>query len=90
VERTAAFTLGLRLAGGQYYSNWRSGVTTISPEVDFWDLWMLVLPDLWSFAGENQLLLSLEDVTPPPYNQPPYQPSGGTAFDTFIVTGIAP
>jgi hypothetical protein len=88
VERTAAINIGLRTAGGPYYPNWRTGTATITPDVDTLEIWNMVLPDSWSMVGENQLLLRLVDITPPPYNLPPYQPSGGTAIDTFIFTGI--
>lgn len=90
VERTAAINIGLRAAGGPYYPNWRTGTATITPDVDTLEIWNMVLPDSWSMVGENQLLLRLVDITPPPYNLPPYQPSGGTATDTFIFTGIEP
>ena len=31
-----------------------------------------------------------EDVTPPPYNQPPYPPEGDSDSDSCVVTGVAP
>jgi len=40
--------------------------------------------------GINIMTLVAEDVTPPPFNQPPYPASGDTAADICSVEGIAP
>jgi len=88
--RVAAVNMGLRTAGGQYFQNWRSGELTVSPGQDTLEVWTQVLPNRWSFAGENLFLTRVVDITPPPYNLPPYQASGGSAIDTFTFTGIEP
>jgi predicted outer membrane repeat protein len=90
VQRTAAVTLDLLTANGISYRNWRTGTATIYSDQNFWDVWVQRLPYEPHLTGENTLLLRVEDVTAPPYNQPPYQPSGGWSTDTFILTGIAP
>ena len=38
--------------------------------------------------GPNEFALVVEDVTPAPFNQPPYAPSGDTATDACTVTGL--
>jgi hypothetical protein len=38
--------------------------------------------------GPNAFVLSVEDVTPAPFNQPPYAPSGDTAVAGCTVTGL--
>jgi hypothetical protein len=40
--------------------------------------------------GCNVARLVVEDVTPSPWNQPPYPPAGDTDTDACTVTGIAP
>lgn len=54
-------------------------------------------PDLHSFGTGSggywkcmPQALVVEDVSPPPYNHPPYPPSGVTASDSCTVTGLAP
>ena len=47
------------------------------------------MPDAGCF-GQNSFTLQVVDVTPSPYNQPPYPPSGGTGRDACTVVGIAP
>ncbi len=41
-------------------------------------------------TGDNRFVLIAEDVTPAPYNQPPYPPAGDSAADACTVTGTAP
>ena len=40
--------------------------------------------------GDNVFTLVAEDVTPAPYNQPPYAASGDTDSGACTVTGLAP
>jgi len=40
--------------------------------------------------GVNSFTLVAEDVTPAPYNQPPYPASGDGDMESCLVTGIAP
>jgi hypothetical protein len=52
--------------------------------------WNQNLPALSSLVGDNTFELVAEDVTPSPYNQPPYPPAGDTDTDICTATGIAP
>ncbi len=40
--------------------------------------------------GTNTFLLTAEDITAAPYNQPPYLPAGDTDTASCTVEGIAP
>ena len=43
------------------------------------------------FAGrDDSFTLVAEDVTPAPYNRPPYTAAGDTSTDGCTVTGLAP
>jgi len=46
--------------------------------------------DTTQFAGENEYHLYTRDVTPAPFNQPPYPPSGHTETIYVTVTGSFP
>jgi len=78
------------LAGGAYYPNWRAGYTNIAGGNSFTTSWSQAIPALGSLVGDNTFTLEVEDVTPAPYNQPPYPASGDTAADSCTVTGLAP
>jgi hypothetical protein len=90
VPRTVAVRLSLRTACGPYFANWRTGVTTVWPGEDNVEVWAHVIPNAWPFIGENQLVLEVTDITAAPYNQAPYQTTGGRAYDEFIFTGHEP
>jgi len=88
--RTLAGRLDVYLAQGQSYSNWRSGYTNLGPGETFASGWLTTIPALGSVLGDNFFVLSTEDVTPSPYNQPPYPPSGDTCEVTSMVTAGLP
>ena len=52
--------------------------------------WNQQLPAMGSLVGDSLFTLRAEDVTPSPYNQSPYPPSGDTAGDACTVRGIQP
>ena len=52
--------------------------------------WNQNLPGLTTLVGDNVFTIISEDVTPAPYNQPPFAPSGDTATDACTVTATAP
>jgi hypothetical protein len=52
--------------------------------------WNQSIPALATLIGTNMFTLSAADVTPAPYNQPPYPASGDVASDVCSVVGIAP
>ncbi len=77
------------LAGGQGYSNWRAGFTNVGPGDSYLTSWVQNIPALGSLEGENLFTLVAEDVTPPPYNLPPYPPAGDTDNASCLITGVA-
>jgi len=74
------------LAGGASYANWRSGWTNIEGGGHFQAVWDQSIPSLGSLDGVNLFTLSAIDVTPAPWNQPPYPPSGDAATATCTLT----
>jgi hypothetical protein len=90
ITRRMAARINVELANGQGFSNWRAGFTNIGPDGTFSASWMQTIPALASLVGDNRFTLAAEDVTPAPYNQPPYAPSGDTARNGCTVTGAAP
>jgi hypothetical protein len=87
--RRLAGAIDARLAGGQHLSRWREGWSDLLPGEPFVRHWIQDFPALGSLAGDNVFTLSAEDVTPAPFNQPPYPPSGAVASDVCTVTGFA-
>jgi len=88
--RRKAARIDVTLAGGAHFSNWRSGYTSIAPGSGFTTQFSLALPDSGTLVGEHTFRLLVEDVTPAPYNLPPYPPAGNTCTHTTVVTAYAP
>lgn len=88
--RRAAARIDVTLANGTVFGSWRAGFTNIAPLSQYTAQWNSTLPALGTVIGDNIFRLTAEDVTPAPYNQPPYPPSGDTATASCMVTGIAP
>ncbi len=88
--RRLAGRLELDLAGGQHYGSWRAGWSNIGPSNSYLTSWGQFIPALGSLVGVNTFTLLAEDVTPAPYNQPPYPAAGDQASDNCTVTGILP
>ena len=88
--REVAGRIDLALAGGELYSNWKAGHTVLAAAETMDIIWNQVIPALQPVLGDNLFTLVAEDVTPAPYNQPPYPPSGDTATDGAMVTGFVP
>jgi len=88
--RRMAGKVDVDLAGGQHYTNWRAGFTNIPAGSSFNSSWNQNIPALASLVGTNMFTLTAYDVTPAPYNQPPYPASGDSASDVCSVVGIAP
>jgi len=86
-DRTIAGRINLTIAGGATYQGWRAGFTNLGPSETFVTTWMQTLPALGSLVGANVFELHAEDVTPPPFNQPPFPPSGYIASDGVIIEG---
>jgi len=89
-NRRAAGQIDVTLANGSSYSNWRGGYTTLTPGEVFSIDWNQSFPAVGGLVGGNTFTLQAEDVTPAPYNQPPYAPSGDTAANDCLVIAIAP
>ncbi len=89
-NRRAAGLLDVTVAGGTSYGSWRAGWTNLAPGEVFSTTWSQNFPALGALVGLNVFTLTAEDVTPAPYNQPPYAPSGDTAADGCTVAAAAP
>lgn len=88
--RRIAGRLDVVKADGSVLTYWRHGWMNLPAGVSYARTWPLLLPPRQSMVGDNRFILAGEDVTPPPYNQPPYWPSGETQSDDCIVTAFAP
>lgn len=88
--RRAAAHIDVDLAGGASYANWRAGWTNIAGGDHFQAIWDQSIPALGSLAGVNRFTLSAIDVTPAPWNQPPYPPSGDAATASCTLTVDVP
>jgi len=88
--RRVAARVGVVLAGGAQFPVWRAGFSNIAAGESFTLSWVQQIPALGSCLGDNVFTLTAEDVTPPPFNQPPYPPAGGTESAACTVTGLQP
>lgn len=88
--RRVAGRISAELASGAVYGTWRAGFTNLGPGETFSTGWTQNIPALGSMIGVNVFSLLAEDVTPAPYNQPPYPASGDTATGACTVTASAP
>jgi len=88
--RRLAARIGVTLGSGGQIAGWRAGFTNISPEDSYLTTWNQNFPALGTLVGVNRFNLTAADVTPAPYNQPPYPPSGDTATDSCTVTASSP
>jgi len=82
--------IDIRLANGSTFSNWRYGHTNIPGGDSYGTGWSQQIPALASLVGDNVFTLYGEDITPPPWNLPPYPPAGDTDTEICTVTGVAP
>gem|GEM_PF-1331804 len=89
-HRRLAGSLGITLASGMQINNFRAGFTNLSGYGVYATDWVQNLPALGTLVGSNEFRLEGMDVTPAPYNQPPYAPSGDTDTASRTVVGIAP
>ncbi len=89
-NRRLAARINVRLANNTAYTNWRSGYTNLRPLSSYTASWSQNLPALSALVGDNNFTLVVVDVTPAPYNQPPYAPSGDAEARACTITGYAP
>jgi len=90
LTRRIAGRIDVDLAGAGQVNGWRSGYTTIDPGGSFTSSWNQSLPAVAALVGTSVFTLTGVDVTPAPYNQPPYPPAGAAASHSCAVTGYAP
>jgi len=90
LTRRLAGRINVNLASGGSFSNWRAGYTNVSSGETFAIAWNQTLPAVGSLAGESIFTLETRDVTPAPFNQPPYPAAGDTATNGCAITGVAP
>ncbi len=88
--RRASAHIDVSLAGGAFFPNWRAGYTNIAGSDSFVSTWGQNFPGLPTLVGNNVFTLVCQDVTPAPFNQPPYAPAGDTAVEVCTVQGISP
>jgi len=86
-NRRAAARIDVTIGNGTAYNNWRAGWTNLGPGEVFATNWNQNFPGFGSLVGNNVFEITAEDVTPAPYNQPPFSFSGDT--DTASVTVTA-
>ncbi len=89
-RRRIAGRIDIDLAGGHHISNWRSGWANLSPGYMYQNSWQQTISAISQVIGDNIFSLWAMDVTPSPYNQPPYPPAGDTDVSWCTVTGMAP
>lgn len=88
--RRLAAHIDVTVANGTSYSNWKTGFTNVAGGSNYATSWNTTIPALGAVIGTNTFQLFAEDVTPAPYNQPPYPPAGHEASDGCIITAVAP
>jgi glucose/arabinose dehydrogenase len=88
--RRIAGRVNVTLASGSSISNWRGGYTNVAAGDSYAASWNQAIPAVGSVIGTNTFELVAEDVTPAPYNQPPYPAAGDTAVDSCEVVAYAP
>ena len=88
--RRTAGRIDLVFGDGTAINNWRSGYVNIWPGAPLTVNFGITLPVQLSLVGDNNFTLRAMDVTPAPYNQPPYAPSGALDSDLCTVVGLKP
>jgi len=89
-NRRIAARINVRLADNSAFMNWRAGYTNLRPLETYSASWNQNLPAVGGLVGENLFTLVAVDVTPTPYNQPPYAPAGDAEARSCTITGVAP
>jgi len=85
--RQVAGHLDIVLGNGTAFPNWRAGHLVLGPGESHTISWNQLIPEILPAYGDNRFTLMAEDVTPAPWNQPPYPPSGSTDWARCTVTG---
>ena len=82
----------LETAGGLYLASISSGEVNLPAGVGEYYLasWVKPLPVRFATVGLNRYHVLMTDISPPPFNQPPYPPSGSAAGDNCTVLATIP
>jgi parallel beta-helix repeat protein len=83
--RRAAGRADLHFADGGTWTGWRSGFYNLMGQDREYISWSVDVPALPSLLGQLRIDLTVADVTPAPWNQPPYAPSGDEINKTCTV-----
>ncbi len=83
--RRLHYNIGVTLANGQTFPTWRKGWQNVAAGQDHQKNWWQNIPQWDPLVGENLFQLTVTDVTPAPYNQPPYPPAGDTDTDQCTI-----
>jgi len=89
-SRRIAARIDVLTAAGLPVSNWKSGTVTLEPSAVFSTGFSQMIPWRLTTWGDNVFTLVAEDITPAPFNQPPYPPAGDVDSAFCTVLGLAP
>ena len=89
-SRVVAGHIDVMIANGTIFTDARTGHVTVAPDDVATVSWLVKIPAEPSVIGDNRFTVNGEDVTPAPYNQPPYLQSGDKDLDYCIITAYAP
>ncbi len=78
------------LGRGDPLYEWRFRAIKLPPNGTWDRCWNNEMTDLQTLEDKNIVRLHVVDVTPPPFNQPPYPPSGYVVEDVCFFWGINP
>ncbi len=87
--RRIAARIDLVTGAGNAFSNWRAGYAYVAGGTVFNVALQTTIPELPWAHGNNVFSMVAEDVTPPPYNQPPYPAAGESNTSSCTVTAFA-
>lgn len=90
LTRRISAVINVRLANGGSIANWRAGFTNLGPQQSYQASWAQYIPAVASMIGTSYFTMRAEDVTPAPYNHPPYPSSGDVDLATCSVTASLP
>ena len=88
--RRIAGRIVVLVASGTTYNPWKFGFTNVAAGSSYVTAWNTNIPALGTVIGNNIFTLFAEDITPAPYNQPPFAPSGDQCTKVNVVVANAP
>jgi len=83
-HRRLAATVTVYLPNGEQFSDYKRGYTNLAPASSHHFSWTEHLTSN-EMVGTIEAYLFVQDVTPTPYNQPPYPPSGAMVSESCVV-----